>query len=419
MPSSARSFTFQHALRRLRAELWVLLWLAVGGVRLVWFLVFNLRLTLATLPRAQRARKDGPLDPAILPLIKLSEGVYTPRVEPHSSPRERKSSGERVPLVLHFTGTGESVYAAFEVDLPLCAAEPSLRNAAHYVFQAPAARGAYYGPHVFASAMWERVAPVVEHYEGPFVLIGLSRGGLVALELGMRIVTELGKVASVLCLSAPVDVPAHIPRAVHAIAGFENMLQQVGENLPRCSRLLRQHAESTVQRIHLLLTSLILSDFEIDDPRQLQLQLAELAENGVLPGSLRAAREFRLLLEATRRDGQLFCKDVAHTAATGAGRLYAALLWGERDSWIEAKTCQAQVREAMAREPEHDWLHTELVPDQGHALLRTRRDKTPIVLGLRRVAERALLGAANRSSLADRSQKLETLLLERTAEEKS
>jgi alpha-beta hydrolase superfamily lysophospholipase len=285
-----------------------------------------------------------------------------------------------------------------------------LRDASHYVFQAPVARGAYYGPHVFAGAMWERVAKVVEHHDGPFVLIGMSRGGLVALDAGMRIVSELGKVASVLCLSAPLDVPGQIPRAVSTIAGFEGMLLRLGELLPEASRPVRRFAEGCVQRFHLLLTTLILTDFEIDDPRHLQLQLAELEEYGVLAGSLRAAREFRLLLAATRRDGQLFCQQVANVAAQGAGALYAALLWGARDTWIDSNVCQAKLQEAMRREPTHDCLETELVPDQGHALGRTRHDTAQLAHWLRRVAERAEQGAKASRMRAQHSEQLETRL---------
>jgi surfactin synthase thioesterase subunit len=50
------------------------------------------------------------------------------------------------------------------------------------VFEAPLDQGAYYGPEAFGASLWQRVEPIVTHYPGPFVLVGISRGGLVALD---------------------------------------------------------------------------------------------------------------------------------------------------------------------------------------------------------------------------------------------
>lgn len=383
LASTARTLTFRTLLGRLWVDLQLLGWLLRGGLGMGRYLLRHPRLARAARPRV-RAAEESPLpSPDELSLLKLSEGVYT------QHRRTRGDADARSPVVLHFTGTGESVYAASEADLGLCARQAGLCDAIHYMFQAPSTRGAYYGPKVFANAMWERVAPIVEHYDGPFVLIGLSRGGLLALDLAVRIVTELGKPASVLSLSPPLDVPRQIPDAVHTIASFEDMLQRLSELLPHASRWLHAFTEHAIGRVHTLLTALVLTDFDIAGPRALTLQLVELAEHGLIQGSLRAAREFRLLLTATRRDCQLFCRELAHATAHNAGRLFVALVWGERDSWLDTPSCAEAMRDAMAREPSHDFLQLATIADHGHALGRTEQGLDALSDWLARVVAQA------------------------------
>lgn len=390
----------------------VLLLLLGGGVRIFWFVVCNPRLSAIARRRVAATTQRAHRAVDLMPLRPVAEGVYSFRDrDSATSPCE-----EPVPLVLHFTGTGESVHAAFDAVFPLCQRVPSLQHAVHYVFQAPFARGAYYGPHVFGGAMWERVARVVEHYDGPFVLVGLSRGALVALETGMRIVTELGKVASVLSLSAPLDVPTRIPGVVHTVASFESMLQQLVELSPRVPRALMRFAEYSVHRIYELLTALVMTDLEIDGSSQLALQLAELEEHDVMAAALRASREFRMLLQASRRDGQLFCRQLATATAQNEGRLYAALIWGACDTWMEPGRCESVMRDALRRESSHEWLATALVSGQGHALGRTSLDKAPVIYWLQAVAQRAEQGARASHARADHTKKVQARLAGRTEE---
>jgi type VI secretion system protein ImpF len=93
------------------------------------------------------------------------------------------------------------------------------------------------------ASLWQRVEPIVTHYPGPFVLVGVSRGGLVSLDHGARIAEEHGKVASVLALSAPVAAPVHIPRVIAGISGFVESLEGLAQALPGVVRAVRRDLE--------------------------------------------------------------------------------------------------------------------------------------------------------------------------------
>src|SRR5690349_157392 len=213
------------------------LWLLLRQPSQLWF-------ALSTPWKLLRLRR---LRPAVRDLRALSPGVW--RAPLHGEPPE-----EREPLVvLQFTGTGESVHAAYENTRALLANVPALAGATHYVFEAPLDMGAYYGPEAFGASIWQRVEPIVQHYPGPFVLLGVSRGGLVALDHGVRIAEEHNKVASVLALSAPITRPTRIPIVIAGISGFVESLEGLAQGLPRVTRRVRGTIEALVSFFYLTL----------------------------------------------------------------------------------------------------------------------------------------------------------------------
>lgn len=349
--------------KRTGATVSALLWLLVGLVQVLWLMARSVRLLKGAMRAAHEAQR---LSERAAPRVRLTardEGLYTPceQDEQHHA---------ATPVVFHFTGTGESVYAAFEAAYAMCERNAQLKGARHFVFQAPFRKGAYYGPAAFAEQMWERVLPIARAAEGQIVLLGLSRGGLVAIDAALRIVSELGKPASVLALSPPLAIPARIPVAVRAIAGFEPMLERLSAALSVAHPEVVRFADFWVRRVHLLVAAMIMHDFGVNDTSELALQSVELGERGSVAGCLRAAREFRLLLRATRRDSELFARQLVQECEVQCGRLRAVILWGAQDSWLDARECEAVLRAAYASAQHNHWLATALVPKQAHALGR-------------------------------------------------
>ncbi|HKO93908.1 MAG TPA: hypothetical protein VJU61_22295, partial [Polyangiaceae bacterium] len=149
------------------------IWLVLRQPSDLWF-------ALSTPLKLSRYRRTHATEAG---LSALSPGVWrvpAPEPAPEAEPLDPL-------IVLQFTGTGESVHAAYANTRGLFRGVPALANARHYVFEAPLDQGAYYGPEAFGASLWQRVEPIVTHYPGPFVLVGVSRGGLVALDHGARI----------------------------------------------------------------------------------------------------------------------------------------------------------------------------------------------------------------------------------------
>jgi pimeloyl-ACP methyl ester carboxylesterase len=273
----------------------------------------------------------------------LSPGVWR-------APQQGEPPEEQEPLVvLQYTGTGESVHAAYENTRALFAGVPALTGAAHYVFEAPLDKGAYYGPEAFGASMWQRVEPIVQHYAGPFVLLGVSRGGLVALDHGARIAEEHGKVASVLSLSAPIIRPSHIPTIIDGISGFVESLEGIAQALPGVARHVRASTEALVRFFYLVLIALILRFHRVFDLASLDRHALDVGDHGVVSATVRCAREFRLLVRASERKLQLHTQLVQQALVRHRQRFFACLVWGAEDGWIDADTCLARFVETAGK----------------------------------------------------------------------
>src|SRR5690606_6169212 len=133
----------------------------------------------------------------------------------------------------------------------------------------PDSKGAYYSSAALASRVWQQVTPVVRRHAGPFVLVGLSRGGVAALEIGSRIVEELGKPAAVVALSAPLAVPPKLPSTVHAMAAFEPVMERLRAQSTRVPAAWRTLAGYLVRLSYLHLTAMVLDELLVSDLSEL------------------------------------------------------------------------------------------------------------------------------------------------------
>jgi hypothetical protein len=351
-------------LRGAAAVVRLFVWLLVGAAKTLAFVLKSPADSLRAFRAARRALAgyEGRASPA---LTQLAAGLF--RLSEPALPRA--DDKDVAPTVIYFTGTGETPHAPLSAYLRLLGTSRA-RQVAHFVVEAPSGRGAYYGSGAFSARIWERVRELVEANQGPFVLVGFSRGALAALDVGTRIAEEQGKVASVLALSPPLETPAPLPPSIVAIASFEQVLERMELALLDAPRWARTLAEGLVERMHLVFSGLVQIELRMLDLDDLLLTLHDMRQGGALPTSARAVREFRLLVEARSRELELFARSVAATAAR-TSRFFAALVWGEHDPWAPAHAAKARMEAAMAREGSpKDRVVLHMLNERGHALFR-------------------------------------------------
>jgi pimeloyl-ACP methyl ester carboxylesterase len=299
------------------------------------------------------------------PLTRLGEGLY--RLDAQDPEPSRARDVE--PTVIYFTGSGETPHAPTTAYRRLLGSTQAC-SAAHFVVEAPSGRGAYYGSGAFSARIWERVRPLVEAREGPFVLVGFSRGALAALDVATRLSDEHGKVVSVLAFSPPLETKQVLPASIVGIARLEPVIERIEAALLPLPSWAQRLAEHVVERVHLVFSGLVHIELGMLDPYDLTLTLHDMRLGGALATSLRVVREFRLLVEANSRELELFARQVAGSAARSA-RLFAALVWGENDPWAPAAASMARMQAALTREsspPDRVRLH--MLQGRGHALFR-------------------------------------------------
>ncbi len=348
------------------AVLAVLAALLSGGLFALWFLLQTPRdrLTRARLSVRAIDRQKGRRQAL---LQGVSEGLY--RVDPEALDQAEPPAVD-APIVVYFTGTGESPHAPLAAYRRLIAACPELCTARHHVVEAPSQPGAYYGSMAFSSRVWARLEGFVKAEEGPFILLGFSRGALAALDVGARIVEEQSKVASVLAMSAPLVVPSPLPPTVVSMARFSRVTDALSAHRAALPPWAVRHLDAVVQRVYLWLTAVIQAELSMEGPENLSLCLTDVELYGPVPISERAAREFRLLVEAPDRELEHFTNALA-SALARTSRLHATLVWGEHDTWAPAALCAARLQAALEREAApSDQIVTKTLPGRGHGLFR-------------------------------------------------
>lgn len=336
---------------------------AAALARAVWLLLARpsqIGFALLAPLRLRQFRRLPDTRPA---LTQVSPGIW--RVP--TSAAEAADASEPL-VVLQFTGTGESVHAAYENTRGLFERDARLAHATHYVFEAPQEQGAYYGPESFAATTWQSVEPIVAHYQGPFVLVGVSRGGLVALEHGARIAEEQGKVAGVLALSAPVAAPPAIPSVIAAIAGFVESLEGLALSLPLLARRVSRQIELTVNFFYLVIVALILRFHGVYSVAALDRHTLDVRDHGIVAATLRATREFRLLVRSSERKLQLHNQLMNQALVQHRQRFFAIMVWGARDRWIDAETCRQRFLQAAEKVGGDVAANCCVIAEQGHLL---------------------------------------------------
>jgi hypothetical protein len=123
-----------------------------------------------------------------------------------------------------------------------------------------------------------------------------------------------------------------------------------------------------IANIYLMLTALVLRHHGVYDVDALTRNARDLTDHGVLEGSLRACREFRLLLRASERELALFRLWLVNALLRHEARFFVTLVWGKNDVWIDAERCRARMLAAAHEKAPKLVLTSEVVAGQGHLL---------------------------------------------------
>ncbi|MFT3924632.1 MAG: alpha/beta hydrolase [Myxococcales bacterium] len=409
--------------RSLRALLAFWFWSLRGGLRTV---IFMLRLpgdAAWALKSAQAVNRRGIQHESRLELVgpslyRLKEADRRTANADRSSVHEQDDGRTRPPIVIYFTGTGETPEAVLLGFQRMRREIPALAEATEYVVAPPNNKGAYYSGDQFGARMWEVVEPLVKHYPGPFVFVGFSRGAVVSLDVATRVAEEHAKVAGALALSPPLLVPERLPLPVRTIAGFEVVVEGLREAGAELPRWLAEHVELSVYQSQLLLTGMVLKNLGVVAPEELDMAVSDMRSRGTFDSALAASREFRLLTEARPREGELFTEQLARSFAESRS-LYAELLWGSADDWVDGKLCEARMQQLLPQYPQaRERFRMTIIPAQGHALFRASgADPQPTLQAFRRVAEQVTKLAAERESEARQKAQQSAIQRLRSTEE--
>ncbi|HEX6241587.1 MAG TPA: hypothetical protein VFZ61_11855, partial [Polyangiales bacterium] len=76
----------------------------------------------------------------------------------------------------------------------------------------------------------------------------------------------------------------------------------------------------------------------------------DVGDHGVIPATVRCAREFRLLVRASERKLQLHTQLVQQALVRHRQRFFACLVWGAEDGWIDAELCLSRFAETAAKQ---------------------------------------------------------------------
>jgi len=272
--------------------------------------------------------------------------------------------------VIHLNGTGEPLHAILPGLQTVFSLQPQLAAHRHLLIDVPDAVNAFDGAEEFRNALRDILAPVLEGTHGGLLLIGLSRGGVAAMDLGATWVRTSRRAVGVLALSPPLIGDYERPQTVRDIACLEPMMAQLAQLAKVLPRWLLRGQDWLLRRSYLALTSFTLAEFEMDSVPVLRWAAWDLRHQDPIGSILRANREFAMLLRVSDRVLHDGCDHVARTAASHDG-LSVYMLWGERDKWVPADRCAERARASFAAaDVPAERVKVDVLPGWGHALSR-------------------------------------------------
>jgi pimeloyl-ACP methyl ester carboxylesterase len=191
------------------------------------------------------------------------------------------------------------------------------------------------------------LAPLLARERERVVLMGLSRGGTAALDLGSELAIQ-GMRVGVLAISAPLARPHKAPHTVINIGSFE----LITENFVRMLRLLpwlTPMGTWLLRSLYIRFCGFVLAELNMVSADMIAMYARYIAACDPNQACLRAVREFALL-------GRVSDAELRH-AVSGATRRFAEtdaakviLCWGENDAWVDVGLCQERLQAALTRQ---------------------------------------------------------------------
>ncbi|UJR80041.1 alpha/beta fold hydrolase [Sandaracinus amylolyticus] len=351
--------------------------LAWQSARAVWGLVrcaphVRLRHLRAVREATRRAREA---DPRCSPLRRVNDGLH--EIDPRWLGAVQTEPLRCVDpmIVLHFVGTGETRHGPLPCIARLVRACPALRTQRHFVVDGPADPLAYEDLATLSPRVWTALEPLIDASSGPFVLVGLSRGGALALEVAARIADEKRKAVSCIALSPPLARPRRLPRIVEMIAGFGTLASAYTDAVSRgvVPSWLTGLATRVVRTLQLAITAYVLADLQAADEETIAWSLRDLREDDGMDSALRQVGEFGLLQRTSEVELVRFTRFVTRSLVHNE-LAWAVALWGEEDTWLSASACRGQIEQALKRlRNAHGAIATSMVPGR-HNLSRGAND---------------------------------------------
>jgi hypothetical protein len=211
-------------------------------------------------------------------------------------------------------------------------------------------------------------------------------------------------------------MPQRVPVSIRTIADFTDVLIRLSDVWSQLLAPIRKALTWIIADIYVMLTALVLRHHGVYDVDALTRNARDLTDHGALDGSLRATREFRLLLRVSERELSHFRQLVARALLRHQDRFWVALLWGKNDVWIDADKCRARMLEVMHaeaarahREPPVWWCEVH----EGHGHLLSARDSAAHAIHQERLTE--LIDHAFEASVNRRPEVDPTLSLRATS----
>lgn len=283
-------------------------------------------------------------------------------------------------VVVYFAGSGETLHAPLPPLRRLLNACESMRGLRCFMVEPPHQAGAYAGAASFGTRSWDQLSTLVDAFEGPFVLVGLSRGAIAAMDAGTRIAEERGKVAACVALSPPLARPPRMPPSVELVAELEGLVWQVSQHFTGPGGKTRSATlRKIVRAVQVALTSFIHEELRMATTPQLRGAMHDLLVDDPLRTSLRSVREFRLLTRADEHALTRLCDAVA-CAVARSERISLHAIWGAEDTWADAGACRTRLLTALERAGvPRERYQTGVVESTGHALYREHNADLTVV----------------------------------------
>jgi hypothetical protein len=296
--------------------------------------------------------------------------------------------------VVHLLGTGENVYSPLIGLVGLCLAEPRLRALRHVVADSSYEAGSYLGPSEFATRLRRTLAPLFAGAQR-LALVGLSRGGTVALTFGSELADEHGVRVGVLALAPPfAHSHGRPPASAINIGGFEPIVVNFARQL-ELSPWLRPFGRAIVRDLYLRFSAFVLAELRMVSEASVAMFARHVTELDPIDACMRSVREFALLGRVSDAELRHAISGVTRRLAR-ASSAHAIVCWGQDDSWVDVEPCHALLCTLVERDQvPKERLRVVKLPGLDHGVGREpEQDFAPVAALLWEACEHASRAAS-------------------------